>query len=187
MRTEAYGHPEPKCLLESRTLTSDRSRGLCEGAAFVGGSGSSKSTISSLTQRFHGPTSGYITRNQGAFSLMSLVQQESLLYTDSVRDNVGRTAIAHRLARALKRKPRLLLLDEATSAQDMQGEQVLQKTLNEAASGQTSVAFAHSIRRTDVIFLIEDGRVEEMGTHEEFRRPADRYLAMCLAQSLNQA
>lgn len=94
------------------------------------------------------------------------------------------------LARALIRKPRLLLLDEATSALDSQSEQVVQKALNEAASSRTTIAVAHrlsTIRHADVIFVIENGRIAEMGTHEELQRLRGRYHAMCLAQSLDQA
>lgn len=94
------------------------------------------------------------------------------------------------IARALIRKPRLLLLDEATSALDTQSERVVQKALDEAASTRTTIAVAHrlsTIRHADVIFVIEDGTIAEMGTHEELQKMRGRYHAMCLAQSLDQA
>ena len=94
------------------------------------------------------------------------------------------------VARALIRKPRLLLLDEATSALDTESERVIQKALDEAASSRTTIAVAHrlsTIRHADVIFVIEDGKIAEMGTHEELQRLKRRYHAMCLAQSLDQA
>ena len=94
------------------------------------------------------------------------------------------------VARALIRKPRLLLLDEATSALDTQSERIVQKALDEAASSRTTIAVAHrlsTIRHADVIFVIEDGKIAEMGTHEELQRLKRRYHAMCLAQSLDQA
>ena len=94
------------------------------------------------------------------------------------------------VARALIRKPRLLLLDEATSALDTQSERIVQKALDEAASSRTTIAVAHrlsTIRHADVIFVIEDGKVAETGTHEELQRLKGRYYAMCLAQSLDQA
>ena len=70
------------------------------------------------------------------------------------------------VARALIRKPRLLLLDEATSALDTQSERIVQRALDEAASTRTTIAVAHrlsTIRRADVIFVIEDGKIVEMG------------------------
>lgn len=94
------------------------------------------------------------------------------------------------VARALIRKPRLLLLDEATSALDTQSERIVQEALNKAASGRTTVAVAHrlsTIRHADVIFVIQDGEIAEMGTHEELQALRGRYHAMCLAQSLDQA
>jgi len=94
------------------------------------------------------------------------------------------------VARALVRKPRLLLLDEATSALDTQSERIVQKALDEAAKGRTTIAVAHrlsTIRHADVIFVMEDGRIAETGTHEELQKLRGRYYAMCLAQSLDQA
>ncbi len=94
------------------------------------------------------------------------------------------------VARALIRKPRLLLLDEATSALDTQSERIVQKALDEAALSRTTIAVAHrlsTIRHADVIFVMEDGKIAEIGTHEELQRRKGRYHAMCLAQSLDQA
>lgn len=94
------------------------------------------------------------------------------------------------VARALIRKPRLLLLDEATSALDTHSERIVQKALDEAASSRTTIAVAHrlsTIRHADVIFVMEDGRIAETGTHEELQRLKGRYYSMCLAQSLDQA
>ena len=94
------------------------------------------------------------------------------------------------VARALIRKPRLLLLDEATSALDTQSERIVQKALDEAALGRTTIAVAHrlsTIRHADVIFVMEDGKIAEIGTHEELQRLKGRYYVMCLAQSLDQA
>jgi ATP-binding cassette subfamily B (MDR/TAP) protein 1 len=94
------------------------------------------------------------------------------------------------VARALIRKPSLLLLDEATSALDTQSERVVQQALDEAAAGRTTVAVAHrlsTIRHADVIFVIEDGKIEEMGTHGELQGLRGKYHAMCLAQTLDQA
>lgn len=94
------------------------------------------------------------------------------------------------VARALIRKPRLLLLDEATSALDVQSERIVQKALDEAALSRTTIAVAHrlsTVRHADVIFVMEDGKIAETGTHEELQRLRGRYYAMCLAQSLDQA
>jgi ATP-binding cassette subfamily B (MDR/TAP) protein 1 len=94
------------------------------------------------------------------------------------------------VARALIRKPRLLLLDEATSALDTQSERIVQKALDEAASSRTTIAVAHrlsTIKHADCIFVVDEGKIAEMGTHEELQALRGRYYAMCLAQSLDQA
>lgn len=94
------------------------------------------------------------------------------------------------IARALIRKPRLLLLDEATSALDTQSERIVQQTLDEAAASRTTIAVAHrlsTIRHADVIFVFAQGKIAEMGTHEELQRLRGRYYEMCVAQSLDRA
>lgn len=93
------------------------------------------------------------------------------------------------IARAMIREPRLLLLDEATSALDTQSERLVQATLDEAAASRTTIAVAHrlsTIKNADVIFVFEDGRIAEVGTHAELQRMRGRYYEMTLAQSLDQ-
>ena len=94
------------------------------------------------------------------------------------------------VARALIRKPHLLLLDEATSALDTHSERIVQQALDEAASSRTTIAIAHrlsTIRHSDIIYVMQDGRIVEKGTHEDLQQLRGTYFAMCLAQSLDQA
>nr|POF13835.1 leptomycin b resistance protein pmd1 [Quercus suber] len=94
------------------------------------------------------------------------------------------------IARALIRNPRVLLLDEATSALDTASERIVQQTLDEAASGRTTIAVAHrlsTIRRADVIFVFANSRIVERGTHEELQQLKGRYYEMCLAQTLDNS
>jgi ABC-type multidrug transport system fused ATPase/permease subunit len=74
------------------------------------------------------------------------------------------------IARALVRKPKLLILDESTSALDAESEKLLQDGLDKAARGITVIAIAHrlhTIRKANVIFLIEAGKCVDHGTHQE--------------------
>lgn len=91
------------------------------------------------------------------------------------------------IARALVRKPRLLVLDESTSALDAESEKLLQDGLEKAAKGITVIAIAHrlhTIRKADVIFLIEEGRCADHGTHEELLERSESYRANVLHQTV---
>lgn len=77
------------------------------------------------------------------------------------------------MARALVRNPKVLLLDEATSALDSESEKVVQKALDQAAKGRTTVAVAHrltTVQSADLILVLLGGRVFEYGKHAELMR-----------------
>ena len=74
------------------------------------------------------------------------------------------------LARLLLKAPRVLILDEATAHLDSESENAVQRALDTALVGRTSIVIAHrlsTIRRADQILVMVDGRVAERGTHEE--------------------
>ena len=74
------------------------------------------------------------------------------------------------IARTLLHEPRILILDEATSALDTASERMLQAALMPLVRGRTTLVIAHrlsTILAADVIFVIEEGRVKEFGTHED--------------------
>ncbi|MBK8502992.1 MAG: ABC transporter ATP-binding protein [Saprospiraceae bacterium] len=74
------------------------------------------------------------------------------------------------IARAILRDPDILILDEATSSLDAEAEKVVQDALNKLMEGRTSVIIAHrlsTIRDVDCIYVLEEGRIVEQGTHQE--------------------
>lgn len=91
------------------------------------------------------------------------------------------------IARALVRKPRLLLLDESTSALDAESERALQEGLEQAARGITVIAITHrlhTVRKADVIFVVEGGQVVDKGRHEELVERSESYRINALQQML---
>jgi ATP-binding cassette subfamily B protein len=191
--------------------------------AFVGSTGSGKTTIVKLLLRFYDPDSGSIRfdgTDIGSLEqaelrqLMALVSQDVFLFHGTVAENIAygvpeasvedviraaRTAEAHdfittlpdgyetivgergqklsggqrqrlSIARALLTESPILILDEATSAVDNETEAAIQRSLARIGHNRTMVVIAHrlsTIRNADVIYVIDHGRVVQVGTHDE--------------------
>jgi len=191
--------------------------------AFVGPSGGGKSTLLDLLPRFYDPQKGRISidgkdiRQLGLSSLrnlMGIVTQETLLFNDTVANNIGyglaegnrdkiveaaKMANAHEfieefqkgyetlvgnrgvmlsggqrqriaIARALLKNPQILIFDEATSALDAESENLVQQAIDSLMKGRTVLVIAHrlsTIKYADKIFVIDEGRIVENGTHSE--------------------
>jgi ATP-binding cassette, subfamily B, bacterial len=74
------------------------------------------------------------------------------------------------IARAILHDPRILILDEATSSVDTETEREIQQALERLIAGRTVFAIAHrlsTLRKASRLFVIEDGRLTESGTHAE--------------------
>ncbi|XP_051126677.1 ABC transporter B family member 15-like [Andrographis paniculata] len=194
--------------------------------ALVGGSGSGKSTVISLLQRFYDPLEGKILLDgvdienlqlKWLRSQMGLVSQEPALFATSIKENIlfgkedasmddvieaSKASNAHNfisllpqgydtqvgergvqmsggqkqriaIARAIIKAPKILLLDEATSALDSESERLVQKALDKAAVGRTTIIIAHrlsTISNADLIAVIQNGEIMEIGSHDELIR-----------------
>jgi ATP-binding cassette, subfamily B (MDR/TAP), member 1 len=92
------------------------------------------------------------------------------------------------IARATIKQPSILILDEATSAIDVRTERIVQKALDRASEGRTTIAIAHrlsTIKRADKIFVIRAGELVEHGTHSELlENPDGIYSGLVRAQTL---
>jgi ATP-binding cassette subfamily B (MDR/TAP) protein 1 len=208
--------------------------------ALVGASGSGKSTVMAILERFYDPTAGAVFVDevelkdyniQSYRAQMAIVSQETTLYTGTIRENImadkddvseemvvqackdaniyefitslpegfntlvgakgallsggQRQRIA--IARALLRDPKILLLDEATSALDSTSERTVQAALDLAAKGRTTIAIAHrlsTIQGADVIYVFDQGKIVEKGTHDELMGKRGVYWELARLQDM---
>ncbi|OAL75663.1 hypothetical protein A7D00_1263 [Trichophyton violaceum] len=177
--------------------------------AIVGPTGSGKSSIVGLVERFYRPTGGHITldghniqdlnfrwlRSQLAYDanahdfIMALPKgYETVVGEKGLQLSGGqRQRIA--IARALIRDPTVLILDEATSALDSRAEKLVQKALTKAAKGRTTIVIAHrlsTIRSADNIAVLSGGEIVEQGDHDSLMANQGLYANLVKGQQLTE-
>ena len=89
------------------------------------------------------------------------------------------------IARAMLKNPPLLLLDEATSALDAESERMVQAALESAMSGRTTLVIAHrlaTVLRADRIVVLDQGRIVDIGRHEELVARGGLYARLAAMQ-----
>ncbi|KAM6477650.1 P-loop containing nucleoside triphosphate hydrolase protein [Trichoderma sp. SZMC 28011] len=217
--------------------------------ALVGQSGSGKSTIVGLLERWYNPKSGVIKLDGKPINELNLnwlrkhvrlVQQEPVLFQGSAFDNIAhglvgtqwehasreekmaqveeaaKIAFAHdfiselpngydtqigqrggllsggqkqrvAIARSIVSQPKVLLLDEATSALDPHAEGIVQRALDRASEGRTTIVIAHklaTIRKADNIVVMKKGKIIEQGTHAGLMKQDGTYAQLVRIQDL---
>ena len=94
------------------------------------------------------------------------------------------------LARAFLARPRVLVLDEATSNLDLKSETRIERALDVLLEGRTAIIIAHRLAtamRADRIAVVHDGRIVEIGTHDELVANGDRYAELFATWSAHAA
>ena len=210
--------------------------------ALIGPTGSGKTTIIGLLQRFYDPQRGSIlidgidirefSRDQ-VRERIGIVAQDIYLFPGSLSENLtlgrqiekGQLQAAARstlsdqfvtrlpnswdsemaegganfslgqrqllsFTRAMLREPEILILDEATSAVDPATEAVVTATARKLLADRTAVVIAHrlsTIRSADCVIVLEQGRIVQMGTHDDLIERPGKYRELQLLQQFEES
>ncbi|MDO4789847.1 MAG: ABC transporter ATP-binding protein [Porphyromonas sp.] len=90
------------------------------------------------------------------------------------------------IARAILKNAPIILLDEATASLDVENESLIQEALSELIKNKTVIVIAHrmrTIRSADKILLLNEGKIEAMGTDAELREKSPTYMKMLKSQT----
>ena len=203
----------------------------------IGSTGSGKSTIVQLIERFYDPTEGTVELNgkdlkeysqESLRKSIGMVHQKSILFKGTIRSNLlmansnaseeemlaalktseaidfvndkggldaeveenGRNFSGGQkqrlnIAIALVKQPKLLILDDSTSALDYITDAKVRKAIKEYSKNMTSIIIsqrASSIKDADEIIVLDDGKIQGIGTHHQLLENCPIYQAICASQ-----
>ncbi|MCT4687865.1 ABC transporter ATP-binding protein [Vallitalea sp.] len=232
----SFSYDDEKVNDESKSALSDINLNLREGqfTAFVGASGSGKSTIARMLVRFWDVTKGEIKIDgvnikdipiEQLMDSISYVTQDNFLFNCSLMENIrlgnigasdkeviraSKAACCHEfiekldnkyetaageaggklsggekqriaIARAILKNAPIIILDEATAFTDPENEDKIQKSIAELTKGKTLLVIAHrlsTIKNADNIVILDNGKIKDIGTHDELLSKSSMYKNM---------
>ena len=92
------------------------------------------------------------------------------------------------IARAILANNPVLILDEATSSIDTRTERIIQESMDRLMKGRTTFVIAHrlsTVRNSDCIMVLEQGRIIERGTHEQLIEEKGRYYQLYTGNAIS--
>ncbi|PAV66356.1 hypothetical protein WR25_09526 [Diploscapter pachys] len=175
-----------------------------ETLALVGPSGCGKSTVVSLLERFYDPLDGAVMMDGEDLrginptwlrSHMALVSQEPILFDTSIRNNIvyglpeGSYTEDQIIEVAMKANIHNFVSQLPDGYETRVGDKLVQEALDKASEGRTCVVVAHrlaTIVNASKIMVVKQGKIIEMGTHNELMQKKGAYWALTQKQTIKQ-
>ncbi len=195
-RNVSFHYPSSdKNVLENISFTAKRG----ETVAFIGATGSGKTTLVSLAARFYDATAGEVLVDganvrdytfDALYDRIGYVTQKAILFSGDICENVlfgdsRGEASEDAVRQALARKPEILVFDDSFSALDYRTDAKLRAGLARQLKDTTRLIVAQrigTIRDADKIIVLDEGRMVGMGTHEELLKTCPVYQEIARSQ-----
>ena len=184
-----FGYVPNKIVLHNITLYAEPGQKV----AFVGPTGAGKTTITNLINRFYDIADGKIRYDDININADRFIQQlpqgyDTMLVKAGLNLSQGQRQLIA-IARCAIADPPVMILDEATSSIDSRTEEMVQKGMDAIMKGRTVFVIAHrlsTVKNSDVIMVLENGRITERGSHDELIARQGKYYQLYTGNAIKQ-